>query len=82
MSCNDSCAVDKAEAKEFAYFTGLTRGSQLQRESILATLDEHLQLAYVENHATDGTMHTDHCKLCDELNGLAVAMRLIRGETK
>ncbi len=40
MSCNDSCAVDKAEAKEFAYFSGLTKGSQLQREQIIRLLKE------------------------------------------
>jgi len=35
MSCNDSCAVDKAEAKEFAYFSGLTKGAENERRRIL-----------------------------------------------
>jgi hypothetical protein len=39
MICNDACAVEKAEAKEFAYFSGLTKGSQLQRERILELLE-------------------------------------------
>lgn len=39
MSCNDECAVEKAEAKEYAYFSGLTTGSKYQRKRILELLE-------------------------------------------
>lgn len=40
MSCNDSCAVDKAEAKEFAYFSGLTKGAHLEQERIIRLFND------------------------------------------
>jgi hypothetical protein len=46
MSCNDSCAVDKAEAKEFAYFSGLTKGAQIERERIIKIIRQLQDEAY------------------------------------
>ena len=40
MSCNDNCAVDKAEAKEFAYFRGLAKGAQIEQERITRLFDD------------------------------------------
>jgi hypothetical protein len=35
MSCNDECAVEKTEAKEFAYFSGLSFGAKAERDRII-----------------------------------------------
>lgn len=32
---HEQCAVEKTEAKEFAYFSGLSKGAQRERERIL-----------------------------------------------
>jgi hypothetical protein len=33
MSCSEECAVEIAEAKEFAYFAGLSKGSEVGRRA-------------------------------------------------
>jgi hypothetical protein len=35
MNCDDECAADKAEAKEFAYFSGITTGRNGERERVI-----------------------------------------------
>jgi len=35
MSCNDNCAVEKTEAKEFAYFSGMSFGAKAERDRII-----------------------------------------------
>ena len=35
MTCDEECAADKAEAKEFAYFAGLSKGRDAERLRIL-----------------------------------------------
>jgi hypothetical protein len=35
MNCDDECAADKTEAKEFAYFSGLLTGRKNERERIV-----------------------------------------------
>ena len=35
MSCTDECATDKTEAREFAYFSGLSAGAKAERKRIL-----------------------------------------------
>jgi hypothetical protein len=35
MSCDDECAVEKAEAKEWAYFSGITTGRNGERERVI-----------------------------------------------
>ena len=40
MSCDDECAVEKTEAKEFAYFSGLLSGRKNERERIIKLLTE------------------------------------------
>jgi hypothetical protein len=46
MSCNDECAVEKAEAKEFAFFSGIgvgqTRGAEAMRQAIIKELKKHV----------------------------------------
>jgi hypothetical protein len=42
MSCNDACAVEKAEAKEFAYFSGLSAGAKAERKSLIYKLEHAL----------------------------------------
>jgi hypothetical protein len=39
MSCDDECAVEKTEAKEWAYFSGITTGRLGERKRILALLE-------------------------------------------
>jgi hypothetical protein len=83
MNCgDDECMTEKTEAKEFAYFSGITTGRNGERNRIIDLLRDHMELAYIENHAKDGTMHQDHCELCQEYNGLAVAEMLIKGVSK
>jgi hypothetical protein len=35
MTCDDECAADKAEAKEWAYFSGLSFGAKAERDRII-----------------------------------------------
>jgi hypothetical protein len=35
MTCDEECAADKAEAKEFAYFSGITTGRNGERERVI-----------------------------------------------
>jgi hypothetical protein len=35
MSCTDECATDKTEAREFAYFSGLSAGAKAERDRII-----------------------------------------------
>jgi len=35
MTCDEECAIDKAEAKEFAYFSGLSAGAKAERDRII-----------------------------------------------
>jgi hypothetical protein len=35
MSCSDECAVEKTEAKEFAYFSGMSFGAKAERDRII-----------------------------------------------
>jgi hypothetical protein len=35
MNCDDECAAEKTEAKEFAYFSGITTGILGERKRIL-----------------------------------------------
>jgi len=35
MSCTNECANEKTEAKEFAYFSGLSAGAKAERKRIL-----------------------------------------------
>jgi hypothetical protein len=35
MTCSDECAVEKTEAKEFAYFSGLSFGAKAERDRII-----------------------------------------------
>jgi hypothetical protein len=39
MTCDDECAADKAEAKEWAYFSGITTGRIGERKRILELLE-------------------------------------------
>jgi len=39
MTCDDECAADKAEAKEWAYFSGITTGRLGERKRILELLE-------------------------------------------
>lgn len=41
MSCNDECAVEKAEAKEFAYFEGIKTGVERERSRILRLIPDY-----------------------------------------
>lgn len=41
MTCSDECAVEKAEAKEFAYFSGLEAGRKKELERILTICDHN-----------------------------------------
>ncbi len=44
MNCDDECAADKTEAKEFAYFSGITTGRLGERKRILEALrDLHIE---------------------------------------
>jgi len=45
MSCNDECAVEKTEAKEFAHFSGFVKGRNSERERIIK-LFENEQYRY------------------------------------
>jgi len=45
MNCDEECAADKAEAKEFAYFCGLLTGRKNERERIIK-LFENEQYRY------------------------------------
>ena len=40
MTCSDECAAEKAEAKEFAYFSGLVTGRKGERERIIKLLEQ------------------------------------------
>ena len=40
MNCDEECAADKAEAKEFAYFSGLVTGRNGERERIIKLLEQ------------------------------------------
>jgi len=40
MTCSDECSVEKAEAKEFAYFSGLTKGVRMELARVLHILEE------------------------------------------
>jgi hypothetical protein len=40
MNCDEECAADKAEAKEFAYFSGITTGRLGERKRIIELLTE------------------------------------------
>jgi hypothetical protein len=39
MNCDDECAAEKTEAKEYAYFSGMTTGRNYERKRILALLE-------------------------------------------
>jgi hypothetical protein len=38
MNCDEECAAEKTEAKEFAYFSGLLSGRKNERERIIKLL--------------------------------------------
>jgi hypothetical protein len=38
MNCDEDCAADKAEAKEFAYFSGLSAGAKAERHRVHETI--------------------------------------------
>ena len=35
MNCDEECAADKTEAKEYAYFSGITTGRNSERNRII-----------------------------------------------
>ena len=35
MNCDEDCAAEKTEAKEFAYFSGITTGRNSERNRII-----------------------------------------------
>jgi hypothetical protein len=74
MSCNDECAVEKAEAKEFAYFSGLTKGSELQLQRIIQLLKENATCDFEQM----GGHHSNNACNCWYLK----AIKLITGENK
>jgi hypothetical protein len=74
MSCNDSCAVDKAEAKEFAYFSGLTKGAHLEQKRIIKLLDEQSNCFHKTGVGTVAGIDDVICN-CD-------AIALIKGHNK
>jgi hypothetical protein len=39
VNCDEECAAEKTEAKEFAYFSGLLSGRKNERKRILALLE-------------------------------------------
>jgi hypothetical protein len=39
MNCDEECAAEKTEAKEFAYFSGITTGRIGERKRILELLE-------------------------------------------
>ena len=39
MNCDEECAAEKAEAKEFAYFSGITTGRNGERKRIIEALE-------------------------------------------
>ena len=39
MNCDDECAADKTEAKEWAYFSGIATGRNFERKRILELLE-------------------------------------------
>ena len=39
MNCDEECAAEKTEAKEYAYFSGMTTGRNYERKRILALLE-------------------------------------------
>ena len=49
MNCDEECAADKAEAKEFAYFSGLLSGRKNERERIIKLLEEMRKAAFSAN---------------------------------
>jgi hypothetical protein len=74
MTCDDSCAVDKAEAKEFAYFSGLTKGAHLEQERIIRLLKENATCDFEQQ----GGAHSNNACYCWYLK----AIKLITGENK
>lgn len=39
MNCDEECAAEKTEAKEYAYFSGMTTGRNYERKRILELLE-------------------------------------------
>jgi hypothetical protein len=39
MNCDEECAAEKTEAKEFAYFSGITTGRIGERKRIMELLE-------------------------------------------
>jgi hypothetical protein len=40
MNCDEECAAEKTEAKEFAYFSGITTGRNGERKRILEIIND------------------------------------------
>jgi hypothetical protein len=43
MNCDDQCAAEKTEAKEFAYFSGLLSGRKNERERIMKLIETDIE---------------------------------------
>ena len=43
MNCDEECAADKTEAKEFAYFSGLLSGRKNERERIIKLIETDIE---------------------------------------
>jgi hypothetical protein len=40
MTCDEECAAEKTEAKEYAYFSGIVTGRNGERERIIKLLEQ------------------------------------------
>ena len=50
MTCSDECAVEKADASEFAFFSGVKNGAIAERERIIKLLEFELWETFQKSH--------------------------------
>lgn len=74
MSCDDECAVEKTEAKEWAYFSGITTGRLGERKRIVGIL-ENVQTIFAnsvtspQKELMDGILNQVVTYLLKEISG-------------
>jgi hypothetical protein len=74
MTCDDECAADKAEAKEWAYFSGITTGRLGERKRIVGIL-ENVQTIFADSVTSpqkelmDGILNQVVTYLLKEISG-------------
>ena len=52
MNCDEECAADKTEAKEYAYFSGIVTGSKHERERIIKLIPQYMATVLSWGHET------------------------------